>query len=302
MPRVYKPYPEINMKSINTKWEFIGKNEHSLTYDNECLRYKDSDNYFDYKSNILKVKCLIEIDNILDYINKLNLSSDLSTIMVIRCYSGNSRQRFMGKSIQTNINSHSKIDFSIEILPGTLIGEAYLDFVILNNTKVDCYFIPIGGIIYQSDPIIIRIDGRGSVFPVYFVNDTDNRLWWIDLYINDPEEDIVNPEIIRLNINRSHPDFLQIGSSETNEITNMAFLKNIYAGAFLQLIVLLRGNEHWWKVVTDYNYDKGISNSIGALVNYGYRILWKDIDPILSPNKLFERLSYILDENLKERE
>ena len=113
-----------------------------------------------------------------------------------------------------------------------------------------------------TKPLIIRIDGEGSSFPITNVTAKDKPLWWIDSdNITDPAREAFDEEYISLVLNEAHSDFSRLGQ------------KNEYNTPLFYEVMASAMEEIFRRLYTDFreemeNEENRTEGSIAAAVAY----------------------------------
>jgi hypothetical protein len=321
MARVlYKPYPTVKVADIENEWSFMDDKGQRLSTEDLCLLYVD-DREFNSEEQDLYISCQLKVKGVAELF-ALGMSAVVPASArigaCIRWYSQSSRQRCVGEAVYFDSSSSGALSLSCFIPANTLRGRVEFDFILFlaagdssgplnpdGNAKVisleqipiahSQYATALGSILLQSAPQSIRVDGKGSLFPVFYVQEMGQPLWWLNLNIDDPVEQPLEMDTVSLYINTSHPDYEKICCAHSKEITYTPMLKQIYASAFMHLLIKLRSTPEWWDAVKNYS---GPFNTLCGLANYGSKYVWGDIDPLTDPNKMFVKIMSILDEKL----
>ena len=106
----------------------------------------------------------------------------------------------------------------------------------------------------------ISIDGEGSTFPIYEIEDKKQLLWDVELKWEDPEVDKF-VESISININKKHKDFIFLDRNSKKYNKNM--LNEIVSSSLLLLILKLKEDDNLPE--GDTSYEEG---SILEAVSY----------------------------------
>lgn len=127
-----------------------------------------------------------------------------------------------------------------------------------------------GCILGELDKITVRLDGIGSEFPVYEVNDLSRPLWYINCDWEDPTNDQFI-ECVSVFLNKAHKNYKFLEKDEQ-------LLKEIMASALFLLITKLKTQEDYWNDTIEGN--NLLNGSVSAAVNYFIKTLgWNVSNP-----------------------
>lgn len=113
------------------------------------------------------------------------------------------------------------------------------------------------------DRVTIRIDGSGSVFPVFEISDTTLPLWSVKCDWLDPTSDLFG-ETVSINLNKAHKNFSYIDRSKRS--FNGQLLSEIMASAITQIIEKVRNEEGYWEQIMQG--DELTEGSVGQMIYY----------------------------------
>ena len=118
--------------------------------------------------------------------------------------------------------------------------------------------------------ITVRLDGIGSEFPIYEINNPTLTLWYIECNWKDPTYDQFI-ECISIYFNKGHKNYKFL--EKDNQLLN-----EIMASALFLLITKLKSQEDYWDATME-GYDL-LEGSVSAAVNYFIKTLgWKVDSP-----------------------
>ncbi|MBU3217454.1 hypothetical protein LL033_05140 [Clostridium estertheticum] len=146
-----------------------------------------------------------------------------------------------------------------------------------------------GCIVVEIDKFYLRLDGTGSMFPIYEINDSQKPLWYLNCEWEDPRYDDF-AECFSIYINSGHKNYKYLDKTKTTY--NEQLLKEIMASALTIVITKLRSESFWDSIVSEAaEFENG---SIAQAVNYFITTLgWNASKP--------ELLSYSIREFFDER-
>ncbi|HIS62692.1 MAG TPA: hypothetical protein IAC14_10715 [Candidatus Scybalomonas excrementigallinarum] len=123
-----------------------------------------------------------------------------------------------------------------------------------------------GCILGELDKFIIKLDGTGSVFPMYEVNEIGQPLWYVKCDWDDPTYEQFS-ECISININTAHKNYKYLDKKKRT--FNEQLLKEIIASALVLIITKLKGQEDYWdETMSGNNLETGsVSEAIYYFVN-----------------------------------
>jgi len=120
-----------------------------------------------------------------------------------------------------------------------------------------------GCLLGELDRYAIKLDGIGSIFPMYEVNAPGQPLWYIKCNWEDPRFDKFE-ECIEVYLNKAHKNYKYI--DKTKRTYDDQLLKEIMASALCTIIIKLKEEKTYWDTVAnDEDTDNG---SICEAVSY----------------------------------
>lgn len=146
-----------------------------------------------------------------------------------------------------------------------------------------------GCVVAEIDKLYLRLDGAGSMFPIYEVNYSDKPLWDLKCEWEDPRYDEF-AECVSININTGHKNYKYLDKSKRTYDEQL--LKEIMASALTIVITKLKNETFWDSIVSGTaEFDNG---SIAQAVSYFITTLgWNVTKP--------ESLSYSIRKFFDER-
>ena len=119
---------------------------------------------------------------------------------------------------------------------------------------------------------VIRLDGVGSVFPVYEIHEPGQPLWYVKCDWDDPTYDLFS-DCVAININTAHKNYKYL--DKTKRTFDEQLLKEIMASALGVIITKLKEQENYWDVTT-IGEDLQ-SGSVSEAINYFINTLEWDV-------------------------
>jgi hypothetical protein len=119
---------------------------------------------------------------------------------------------------------------------------------------------------------VIRLDGVGSVFPIYEIIEPGQPLWYVKCDWDDPTYDLFS-ECVSININIAHKNYKYL--DKTKRTFDEQLLKEIMASALVIVITKLKEQENYWDVTTVG--EELQSGSVSEAANYFINTLEWDV-------------------------
>ena len=121
-----------------------------------------------------------------------------------------------------------------------------------------------GCILGELDFYSLKLDGKGSMFPIYEFNDKNKPLWTLSCDWEDPKYDSFS-ESISININKAHKNFKKLDKSKPI-VYDDQLMKEIISSA-LTIVIMKLQNESCWNdiVLGNAEFDEG---SVAQAVSY----------------------------------
>jgi len=288
----FKPFPCIPESTFITEPSFEDSKKRKLYFNGTTLSYLDDKSDFDFISENLSSYIQISINNdlesaIIDLLNKTNLK------LCLRWKSKSSRQH--GTTDKILYSDCKKLRIDIE--NSTLRGSLDLELIGIASKDIPDQNIYKGSILYEKLIAKISIDGKGSLFPVSFVEDSEDKaLWWLELNFDNPIDELFEDETVSLVINKSNKDYEKY--LKDNLTLKNPLLINIYASAYFQILVRVRNEKDWELLKGNYKITSENEDTILSFVNYGYRYIFDQEDPLDNPEKCFKKILTYLETRL----
>ena len=120
-----------------------------------------------------------------------------------------------------------------------------------------------GFILGELESYSVLLDGKGSIFPIYEVNEPGQPLWYVKCDWIDPTSDSFE-ENVSLNINTGHKNYKYIDQKQ--KTYDPQLLNEIMASALSIIIEKVRlGNGAWEQIFSNKDFESG---SIGEVIYY----------------------------------
>lgn len=135
-----------------------------------------------------------------------------------------------------------------------------------------------GCILGELDTYVILLDGTGSEFPIYEVQEPGNPLWHVYCGWEDPTVDQFS-EVVEIDINTAHPNYERLVS--TGKKYDPQLMIEVIAGALSVIVLKLKDEKAYWvDTVQGNSLERG---SVSQAVYYFINTLGWDVS---SPEKL----------------
>lgn len=119
---------------------------------------------------------------------------------------------------------------------------------------------------------VIRLDGVGSVFPMFEIHEPGQPLWYVKCDWDDPTYDLFS-DCVSININTAHKNYKYL--DKTKRTYDEQLLKEIMASALGIIITKFKEQENYWDV-TIIGEDLQ-SGSVSEAINYFINTLEWDV-------------------------
>lgn len=107
-----------------------------------------------------------------------------------------------------------------------------------------------GCLLGELDKFVIKLDGTGSVFPIYEINEPGQPLWYVKCNWDDPTYEQFS-DCVYININTAHKNYKYL--DKTKRTFDEQLLKEIMASALILIITKLKEQENYWVATTTGN-------------------------------------------------
>lgn len=260
MSRIEPLYKYLNSNDLETLSFSFGEPSFSFTdeYKNDVPLPSNSDKdafYIesektDWSSiqNGIKVRINAQISNC-KFLNENNPNaiafpnSELSIALIWVALESRDQGFAMEVPLQS-IDAVQNLSFDVDFPKGKYHGTIVFSFVLLlnkpgdvsstygiNNTK--------GIILGILDKFKLRLNGEGSIFPVFFQDIKGEELWKLSLDIDDPESNMFD-QSIKLLINRKNPDYIYLDRKSSKYCPRLE--KEIMAESISEFLIYLQDN------------------------------------------------------------
>ena len=143
-----------------------------------------------------------------------------------------------------------------------------------------------GFVLGTFDTFILRIDGTGSLFPVFEVYEKDQPLWYVRCDWTDPTFDHFS-DSVSININTAHKNYKYIDRTQKTFCSQL--LVEVMSSALCCVIEKIRSEKYLDQILGDDEMEPG---SVGEVVRYFSNTLnWDFSSPdrlSLSTRKFFD--------------
>lgn len=162
------------------------------------------------------------------------------------------------------------------------------------NSRDNEYFLAnqCGCIVGEVDCYTLRLDGSGSMFPIFEISDKSKPLWTLNCDWEDARYDSFS-ESISININTAHKNYKHLDRSKPR-LYDDQLMKEIMSGALTIIIMKLR-SEPFWNDIAGGNtgFDEG---SVAQAVSYFVTVLGWDAD---KPENISYSIRKFFDERMQ---
>lgn len=134
-----------------------------------------------------------------------------------------------------------------------------------------------GFVLGELDTFVIRIDGNGSLFPVYEVYEPNHSLWHVRCDWTDPMVDPFS-ETVSININKAHKNFKYIDRGQKTFCAQL--LIEVMSAALCCIVEKIRSEKYLDQILSDEEVESG---SVGEAIRYFSQTLGWDLS---APDKL----------------
>lgn len=186
---------------------------------------------------------------------------------------------FLDKQDHTFVECELDFEFPCAKLRGDVILSTVLYIAEAGNPDEDEIHLANeeGFVLGEFDSFVLRLDGTGSLFPIYEVHENDKPLWYVRCDWTDPVSDSF-VETISININTAHKNFRYIDRSQKTFCHQL--LVEVMSSALCCIIEKIRSEKYLEQILGE---DEMESGSIGEVVRYFANTLEWDFS---SPDKL----------------
>ena len=143
-----------------------------------------------------------------------------------------------------------------------------------------------GFVLGEFDSFLLRIEGTGSLFPVFEVHEHDQPLWYVRCDWTDPVSDSFS-ETVSINLNTAHKNYKYIDRTQKTFCPQL--LVEVMSSALCCIIEKIRSEQYLEQILSDEEMERG---SVGEAVRYfAYTLGWDFSTPeklSLSTRKFFD--------------
>lgn len=143
-----------------------------------------------------------------------------------------------------------------------------------------------GFVLGELDSFTLRIEGSGSLFPVFEVYEQEQPLWYVRCDWTDPVSDSFS-ETVSININTAHKNYKYIDRAQKTFCPQL--LVEVMSSALCCIIEKIRSEKYLEQILGDEEMDRG---SVGEAIRYfAYTLGWDFSAPdklSLSTRKFFD--------------
>jgi hypothetical protein len=228
------------------------------------------------------------------------ISADSVLGFAVQWTSRDSKQRGVSLAGEiSNSSSETELTVNLEFKPGTIRNQFELRPVFYikeegySEADEDHLASETGTILgdISSDIITVRVEGSGSAFPIYEINDKNAPLWEVKCEWINFDEDLFD-ETVGIYINRAHPSYKYLDPSSKEY--NPELFKEIISQSLFIVICKLKEDQTGWEQIINGN--DLASGSVGEAVSYFYQTLNWEWD---SPEKIAQSIRNYLGKELR---
>lgn len=148
-----------------------------------------------------------------------------------------------------------------------------------------------GFVLGEFDSFVLRLDGTGSLFPIFEVYETDQPLWNVRCDWTDPVSESF-AETVSVNINTAHKNFRFIDRSQKTFCSQL--LVEVMSSALCCIIEKIRNEKYLDLILGDEEMEQG---SVGEVIRYFANTLGWDFS---TPDKLSLSVRQFFDRRIAE--
>jgi len=120
-----------------------------------------------------------------------------------------------------------------------------------------------GFILGELERFTVKLDGSGSILPVFEVREEGQPLWYVKCDWNDPTSEALK-ETVSININMAHKNYKFLDRNQ--KTFDNQLLIEVMSSALLLIIERLRAEEAYWEdIMNGENLERG---SVGEAIYY----------------------------------
>ena len=119
-----------------------------------------------------------------------------------------------------------------------------------------------GFILGEISSFTLRLDGNGSLFPIFEVSEKDKPLWYVSCDWLDPISDSFS-ESVSININKAHRNYKYLDQSDKAFCKQL--LVEVMASAVCSIVEEARNTQYWEQIIGDELPEHG---SVAEAIRY----------------------------------
>lgn len=177
---------------------------------------------------------------------------------------GLSEEQLIAKQDHTFIEGEINLEFSAAKIRGEINFSVVLYIAKSGIPETDEIHLANeeGFVLGTLDNFTLRIDGNGSLFPVFEVYEKDKPLWYVRCDWTDPASDMFS-DCVSININTAHKNYKHIDRKQNTFCSQL--LVEVMSSALCCVIEKLRSEKYLDQILGDDEMDPG---SVGEAVRY----------------------------------
>ena len=290
---------QINVKSVDFYYDFDTEKRILKCEDtgaNNVYKLSDSFGLWNPDEFGFGLNGVIKIDNTSLLFGE-NGIADISTTLGIAIIwtSRTSRDRGLF-TVDCNLKYSQKkneIEFNGSFEKGQLRGRVEVRWILyIKNSKRgnDSYFATnLGTDLGSFLQFSIELDGKGSLFPIFTINDSSKPLWEVICDWTEPDQDQFN-EVVKILINEDHKNYKYL--DPTNKSYDPQLFQEIISSAMTIIVLKFRNDNTivWDEFMNKDSYESG--TVCDAMKYFVDTLEWKTSTPeslSLSIRQYFER-------------
>jgi len=190
-----------------------------------------------------------------------------------------------------------EMQIDVDFLPAKIRGDVELSTVIYiaepgTPDKSEKHLANEAGLILgETDSFVLRLDGTGTLFPVFEVFDTDRPLWYVDCDWLDPLSDSFE-QSVSININKAHKNYRYIDQTQKSFCKQL--LIEVMSAAVCCIVEEARNSAYWDQITGDETQEHG---SVAEAIRYFQDALGWDLS---SPLTLSESARSFFDRRMAD--
>lgn len=192
---------------------------------------------------------------------------------------GVSDEQFANKADHTFVQGEIELEFPAARVRGDINLSVVLYIAKAGTpTQEESHLANEEGLVLGTfDSFVLRIDGNGSLFPVFEVYEKDQPLWSVRCDWTDPVSDSFS-DSVSININTAHKNYKYIDRAQKTFCSQL--LVEVMSAALCCIIEKVRSEKYLDQILGDDELDSG---SVGEAIRYFANTLGWDMS---SPDRL----------------